>query len=69
LGIPVLALFGSTEPRATCGLGPVTALYKKVDCSPCFSRTCARKDMLCMNSITVNEVMEHLENWLTEPSS
>lgn len=54
--VPVIALFGSTDPIVTGpyrGQGKVIA--KNVPCAPCFKRTCPI-DFRCMTQITVDEV-------------
>jgi heptosyltransferase-2 len=57
LGIPVVALFGSTEPRLTGPLGTGhTVIRHQVECSPCFLRECPI-DFRCMTAITVDEVV------------
>ena len=56
LGVPVVAVFGSTEPRLTGPLGNGhTVLRHHVECSPCFLRECPI-DFRCMKAITANEV-------------
>ncbi|HEY8240308.1 MAG TPA: glycosyltransferase family 9 protein, partial [Kiritimatiellia bacterium] len=52
LGIPVLAVFGATDPKRT---GPFGAAHRVVTlgglpCQPCFSRTCIRpeRDTKCL---------------------
>jgi len=56
LKVPVVAIFGSTDPNIT---GPVgeghRIIYKGAECSPCFLRKCP-KDFRCMELITVDEV-------------
>ena len=58
LGIPVVAIFGSTEPRLT---GPLAnghiILRHHVECSPCFLRECPI-DFRCMNAVSVDEVAD-----------
>ncbi len=57
LGIPTIAIFGSTDPKRTGPSGPRDkVLYKAVDCSPCHERTCPT-DFKCMKDITVEEVL------------
>ena len=57
-GIAVLAVFGSTDERATAPLGPRVRLLKHaVSCSPCLLRHCP-VDHRCMKLISVNEVLE-----------
>jgi lipopolysaccharide heptosyltransferase II len=56
LDVPVVAVFGSTEPRLTGPLGNGhTILRRHVECSPCFLRECPI-DFRCMKAITTDEV-------------
>jgi lipopolysaccharide heptosyltransferase II len=56
LGVPVVAVFGSTEPRLTGPLGSGhSVLRHQVECSPCFLRECPI-DFRCMKAVTVDEV-------------
>src|SRR5947207_5280807 len=58
LEIPVVAVFGSTEPRLTGPLGHGhIVLRHQVECSPCFLRECPI-DFRCMNAIGVQEVVD-----------
>jgi heptosyltransferase-2 len=58
LGVPVVAIFGSTDPNLTGPLGENhTILLKKVECWPCFLRECPI-DFRCMTRISVDEVAE-----------
>lgn len=64
LGIPVVAVFGSTEPRLTGPLpsnprepAPHIVLRHQVECSPCFLRECPL-DFRCMNSISAGHAAE-----------
>ena len=56
LGVPLISIFGSTEPRLT---GPRSlesvVLRKQVECSPCFLRDCPL-DFRCMKAIAPEEV-------------
>jgi heptosyltransferase-2 len=61
LGIPVVAIFGSTSPELTA---PVSSndlrhqiLKSDAPCSPCFLRECPI-DFRCMNGISVGRVVE-----------
>ncbi|MBN1807829.1 MAG: lipopolysaccharide heptosyltransferase II [Planctomycetes bacterium] len=59
LGVPTVAIFGSTDPVATRPLGRRTrVLYAHVECSPCFGRTCRHSTYQCLNSISVESVLE-----------
>jgi heptosyltransferase-2 len=56
LGVPVVAIFGSTEPRLTGPLGNGhIVLRHHVECSPCFLRECPI-DFRCMKTVTAQEV-------------
>lgn len=56
LGVPVVAIFGSTEDRLTGPLGPGNVVIRHhVECSPCFLRECPI-DFRCMKAVTVEEV-------------
>ncbi len=57
LGVPVVAIFGSTEPLATGPIGEGhTCLQHRVPCGPCFLRECPL-DFACMNKVGVEEVV------------
>jgi lipopolysaccharide heptosyltransferase II len=58
LGVPVVAIFGSTEPRLTGPLGNRHIILRHhVECSPCFLRKCPI-DFRCMKAVTAQEVAE-----------
>jgi len=57
LGVPVVAVFGSTEPRLTGPLGRKSRVVRhQVECSPCFLRECPL-DFRCMKAVSVEEVV------------
>jgi heptosyltransferase II len=57
LGVPVVAIFGSTEPRLTGPLGErTTVLRHQVECSPCFLRECPI-DFRCMKAVSTEEAI------------
>lgn len=61
LGVPTAAIFGSTEPALTAPLGDFhEILCHKVDCSPCFRRTCPI-DFRCMTRLEPGEVAAALD--------
>jgi len=64
LGLPVVALFGPTDPE-TCGptLPPVSILKKSVPCAPCSYKTCPY-DHRCLNNIQPDEVYQAIRNFL-----
>jgi heptosyltransferase-2 len=58
LGVPQLAIFGSTSEQATGPLSDRARIIKHpVECNPCFLRECPT-DFRCMLEISVNEVVE-----------
>jgi lipopolysaccharide heptosyltransferase II len=57
LGVPTVAIFGSTEPRLTGPLGDRhIVLRHQVECSPCFLRKCPI-DFRCMKAVSGQEVV------------
>jgi ADP-heptose:LPS heptosyltransferase len=64
LGVPTVAIFGSTEPALTGPLGTGHIIIRHhVECSPCFLRECPL-DFRCMKAVTADEVIEAVENAL-----
>jgi heptosyltransferase-2 len=58
LGVPVVAIFGSTEPRLTGPLGNGHIILRHhVECSPCFLRECPI-DFRCMKAVSAQEVVD-----------
>jgi heptosyltransferase II len=58
LGVPVVAIFGSTEPRLTGPLGDGHIILRHhVECSPCFLRECPI-DFRCMKAVSTQEVAD-----------
>lgn len=65
LGIPLIALFGSTSDVKT---GPYLigkVIRKPVECSPCYKRVCPI-DFRCMKRIEVSEVYDQLNTLIQE---
>jgi heptosyltransferase-2 len=67
MGIPLVAIFGSTDERATGPLGRRIRIIKKgVECSPCGRRECPI-DFRCMADLSVEEVyratLEFVKHW------
>ncbi len=57
LGVPVAAVFGSTDPGLTGPLAPperVRILRHQVECSPCFLQQCPL-DLRCMKAVSAEE--------------
>ena len=58
LGVPTVAVFGSTDADVTSPVGPHTRLVRHdVPCSPCLLRECPI-DHRCMDAVTADEVVE-----------
>lgn len=68
LGVPVVAVFGSTDPRAT---GPftdkATVIHHDLPCSPCLKRTCDF-GYPCLTEIRAEEVWQAARDWLMAKS-
>lgn len=59
LGVPVAAVFGSTDPEATGPIGEhVRVIRHPIECSPCFERTCPYGHYRCMKLVESSEVVE-----------
>ena len=57
LGVPVVALFGPSNPDEWGPRGAtIRVLYKGLDCRRCFHPTCERGEESCMKRISVDEV-------------
>jgi heptosyltransferase-2 len=58
VGVPVIGIFGPTDPQGTRAMTPqFTLIREPVDCSPCFLRKCPI-DHRCMERISVERVFE-----------
>ncbi|HEY6070937.1 MAG TPA: lipopolysaccharide heptosyltransferase II [Chthoniobacterales bacterium] len=58
LGLPVVAVFGSTEPALTGPMGNGHMIVRRhVECSPCFLRECPI-DFRCMKEVTTQQVVD-----------
>ncbi len=64
VGVPVVAIFGPTDPEGTSPVTPKWSLVRHpVSCSPCFLRECPI-DHRCMTRIEVAEVQAAAVKWL-----
>ena len=60
LGIPTVAIFGSTDPVATGPRGPRATIIKHdIECAPCLKSECPT-DRRCMMSIQPEEVWDEM---------
>jgi heptosyltransferase-2 len=55
VGIPVVAIFGPTDERATAPVGDHDVIVREVFCRPCMLRDCPI-DHRCMKRITADAV-------------
>lgn len=63
LGVPLVALFGSTNEIKTGPYNGGLVIHKHVSCSPCYQRICPI-DFRCMKEITTKEVVDKIESLL-----
>jgi heptosyltransferase-2 len=56
VGVPVVAIFGPTDERATAPLGDHDVIIHQVFCRPCMLRECPI-DHRCMRGISVDVVL------------
>ena len=69
LGIPVIALFGPTDPRRTGPYGGGEGVCTtEVACRPCFDKVCRLKSLECMDRIPVSQVVEAVRKLLGKKS-
>lgn len=64
LGVPVTAVFGPTDERATAPLGRHEILVEPVFCRPCLLRECPI-DHRCMKRIAPGRVAASVAGWIT----
>ncbi|HXC46745.1 MAG TPA: lipopolysaccharide heptosyltransferase II [Candidatus Sulfotelmatobacter sp.] len=68
VGLPVVAVFGPTDPNGTAPVTPhLTIVQQKPYCSPCFLRRCPT-DHRCMTAVTPAMVESALQSSLAEVS-
>ena len=62
LGLPQIALFGSTNPHWTAPLNPRAELLTRNEpCAPCYARTCPLKHLNCLEQLEPALVIEKAE--------
>lgn len=69
LGVPVLALFGPTDPVRTGPYGPGHRVlrFDRLTCSPCHADRCVREDLACMRNLYPSAVCEAALAMLRRP--
>jgi heptosyltransferase-2 len=69
VGLPIVAIFGPTDPEGTAPVTPrATLVQQKPYCSPCFLRRCPT-DHRCMTTVTPTMVEAALRVRISEVSS
>src|SRR5260221_8166828 len=69
VGLPVVAIFGPTDPNGTAPVTPrITIVQQKPYCSPCFLRRCPTHHR-CMTAVTPALVEFALQSALSEVRS
>ena len=67
VGLPVVAIFGPTDPFGTAPVTPrCTIVQQRPYCSPCFLRRCPT-DHRCMKQVTADMVEAAVNPWLIVP--
>ncbi len=65
VGLPVVAVFGPTDPEGTAPVTPrCSIVQQKPYCSPCFLRRCPT-DHRCMTAITADMLEAAAKSWLS----
>lgn len=65
--VPTVAIFGSTDSRATGPFGEGHRVIKRdLPCAPCLERECPEGPLRCMTEITTDEVFKGLKEVLPE---
>lgn len=61
VGVPVLAIYGSTSAQFTPPLSPSAMVYRiDLDCSPCFQRTCRFGHYKCLHDIQPDTILQQI---------
>jgi heptosyltransferase-2 len=66
VGVPVVAVFGPTDPTETFPVGEHRLVREPVPCAPCMLRECPI-DHRCMTRITVERVVGAAHEMLARP--
>lgn len=65
LGVPVISLFGPTDPARTAPLGrDARVLQLRLPCAPCHQRSCPEGHGKCMGELRIAQVLKAVEEGL-----
>jgi lipopolysaccharide heptosyltransferase II len=65
LGVPVVGIYGSSDPNFTPPLGKNTAMISlNLDCSPCFKRVCPLGHTNCLENLMPEQVLSSVQQLL-----
>ncbi len=68
LGLPQIALFGSTNPTWTGPLNPQAVLFHRDEpCAPCYARECPLGHLRCLQELRPQPVIERALALLDSP--
>lgn len=66
VGVPVIAIYGSSSPNFTPPLSKNARIVKiAIECSPCFARTCKFGHYNCLNMISATRVLQEIESLIS----
>ncbi|HLD87870.1 MAG TPA: glycosyltransferase family 9 protein, partial [Candidatus Omnitrophota bacterium] len=63
--VPVIALFGPTDPKRHMPPGRAVVLKRDLKCSPCYSGQCKIRTHACMEEITPEEVFKKIKELIS----
>ncbi|MBI5888717.1 MAG: lipopolysaccharide heptosyltransferase II [Deltaproteobacteria bacterium] len=67
LGVPTVAVFGSTDAALTGPVGRAARVVeKKIECAPCFKRECAYGHYRCLKGVDAADVIKAARSLLKE---
>ena len=67
LGVPTVAVFGSTDAALTGPVGGAARVVeKKMECAPCFKRECAYGHYRCLKGVDAADVIKAARSLLNE---
>jgi lipopolysaccharide heptosyltransferase II len=61
--IPVVVIYGPTDPIINEPLGPHRKVRREVGCNPCRNRSC--RELTCLKAVTVDDVFKAIEEVLS----